>query len=300
MPAQGIPLQPRAEILDIEEIHRLARLLVSAGVTKIRVTGGEPLVRKGIEPLLKGLSDLGVKSLGMTTNGVLLSRRLEAVLAAGVTHINISLDTFRPERFAFITRRENFELVMHAIDRALAAPLRAVKLNCVLMRGFNDDELSTFVEFTRTRAIGVRFIEYMPFNGNEWDFSRLYPFSQMMETLEARFDLVPMTPESPNETAVVYQVPGYAGTVGFISSMTQHFCASCNRLRLTADGNLKNCLFDNGEVSLRDPMREGATDDELMAIMRSAVQRKFAHHGGHESPERLAQDPGRSMIQIGG
>ncbi len=168
------------------------------------------------------------------------------------------------------------------------------------MRGINDDELLDFVSFTRENNIAVRFIEYMPFSGNGWDTNRLFPFREMLERIRDQYDLIPVEREHLSDTATRFRVPGFVGTLGFISSMTDHFCATCNRLRLTADGNIKNCLFDNGEIRLRDPMRAGAGDDALRELIQLSVRRKFAHHGGHETPELLALDPGRSMIQIGG
>ena len=301
MPPEGIQLQPRSEILTIEEIIRLARLLVDEGVNKIRITGGEPMVRRGIDQLLHALGHLdGVKDLGITTNGVLLSDRMDMIRRAGVTQLNLSLDTWRRERFHQITLRDQFDAVRKTLDLALEARFQSLKLNCVVMRGINDDELLDFVSFTRENNIAVRFIEYMPFSGNGWDTNRLFPFREMLERIRDQYDLIPVEREHLSDTATRFRVPGFVGTLGFISSMTDHFCATCNRLRLTADGNIKNCLFDNGEIRLRDPMRAGAGDDALRELIQLSVRRKFAHHGGHETPELLALDPGRSMIQIGG
>lgn len=301
MPAEGITLQPRAQILSLEELERLARLFVRLGVSKIRLTGGEPMVRKGIEKLLHTLGHLeGVQELGITSNGVLLASRMQQVVDAGVTQLNLSLDTWRRDRFAEITRRDDFDAVRRALDLALQAPFRSLKLNCVMMAGVNDDELEDFVAFTEHHDIAVRFIEYMPFSGNGWDFSKLLSFRTMLERIRQRFPLEPLERAHVSDTATNFRVPGFKGSVGFITSMTEHFCGACNRLRLTSDGNIKNCLFDNGELSLRDPMRAGASDLELENVIRESVIRKKAHHGGHETPELIALDPGRSMIQIGG
>ncbi|MFM7201459.1 MAG: GTP 3',8-cyclase MoaA [Myxococcota bacterium] len=301
MPPEGIQLQPRAHLLTLEEIERLASLLVRLGVNKIRLTGGEPMVRRGVEQLVERLGQLQVlESLGMTSNGILLSERLPQLIKAGLTHLNLSLDTWHPERFAQITLRDQFLAVQHCLSQALEAPLTSLKLNCVVMAGVNDDELFDFVAFTQDHALEVRFIEYMPFSGNGWDTSKLFTYAQMRARIAERFELVPVHTPRANETASVFQVPGFKGRVGFITSMTDHFCATCNRLRLTADGNIKNCLFDNGELSLRDPMRAGADDAELEKLIRLSIARKHARHGGHSSPEAIALDPGRSMIQIGG
>jgi len=301
MPAEGIVLQPRAQILTLEEIERLARLLVKLGVTKIRLTGGEPMVRKGILGLMRSLGRIpGVRELGVTSNGVLLADQVPQVVEAGVTHLNLSLDTWRADRFLQITRRDDFARVRRCLDQALVGGFKSVKLNCVVMAGVNDDELWDFVAFTREHPISVRFIEYMPFSGNGWDFGHLFPYLKMKARIEERFTLAPLPRSNRNDTTTLFQVPGHAGTVGFITSMTEHFCGTCNRLRLTSDGNIKNCLFDNGELGLRDPLRAGASDEALEAIIRESVRRKFEHHGGHETPDLIALDPGRSMIQIGG
>lgn len=301
MPPEGIMLQPRAHILTLEEIERLAALFVRLGVRKIRLTGGEPMVRRGIEQLLERLGQLeGLDSLGLTSNGIVLSQKLPQLLQAGLTHLNLSLDTWKADRFARLTLRDEFVAVRRCLDLALAAPLRALKLNCVVMAGVNEDELLDFVAFTQHHALEVRFIEYMPFSGNGWDTSKLFTYAQMRARIAERYDLEPVRSERGSETASLFQVSGFKGRVGFITSMTDHFCATCNRLRLTADGNVKNCLFDNGEISLRDPLRSGASDEALEALIRTSVERKHARHGGHASPEAIALDPGRSMIQIGG
>lgn len=298
MPPEGVPLQPRAQILTFEEIERLARLFVTAGVTKIRLTGGEPLVRQDVEVLVERLGQIdGLRTLALTTNGLLLSKKLPRLQAAGVNLLNISLDTLRPDRFQQITRRAGFGLVLRALDDALAAGYAPVKLNCVVMRGFNEDELGDFVALTEHRPIEVRFIEYMPFDGNGWADTRLMPYTEMMSHIEARFPGLVRVPDRPNDTSKTYQVPGFRGRVGFITSMSEHFCGSCNRLRLTADGHLKVCLFGAAEVSLRDALRAGGTDADLLTIIQAAVQRKKAAHAGMYE---IAQRENRPMILIGG
>lgn len=301
MPPEGVQLQPREQILTLEELEALARLFVRLGVRKIRLTGGEPMVRRGIVDLLGRLAKLPERpELGLTTNGVLLADALPEVLSAGVTAINLSLDSWRADRFAQITLRDKLTQVLRSLEGILAAPLRSRKLNCVVMKGVNDDELLDFVAFTREHDLAVRFIEYMPFAGNGWDLSRLLPYQEMLRRIRERYPLEPLGPESRHDTATRFRIPGFKGTIGFITSMTQHFCAGCNRIRLTADGHLKNCLFDHGELSLRDPLRAGASEQDLIDLIALALQKKHAHHGGHETPESIARDPGRSMIQIGG
>ncbi len=298
MPAEGVPLKPHADILTFEEIERIARLFVGEGVTKIRLTGGEPLVRKDVEELVRRIGKIeGLQTLAMTTNGLLIPKKLPALHAAGVNLLNISLDTLREDRFTLITRRQGFDVVMKAIDMAIDYGYRPVKVNCVVMRGFNDDELGDFVDLTRDRPIEVRFIEYMPFDGNGWSDNRLMPYTDMIARIEERHPELVRRDDGPNETSKTYHVPGYAGNVGFITSMSEHFCGGCNRLRITADGNLKVCLFGNAEVSLRDVMRNGASDDTLREVVAAAVQRKKAAHAGMYS---IASSENRPMILIGG
>lgn len=298
MPAEGVPLKPHADILTFEEIERIATLFVRAGVTKIRLTGGEPLVRKDVEEVVRRIGRIpGLQTFAMTTNGLLIPKKLPALHAAGLNLLNISLDTLQADRFATITRREGFEVVLRAIDMAIEYGYRPVKVNCVVMRGFNDDELVDFVTLTQTKPIEVRFIEYMPFEGNGWQDDRFMAYTEMIERIVERHPGLARQDDGPNETSKTYRVPGYAGSVGFITSMSEHFCGGCNRLRITADGNLKVCLFGNAEVSLRDVIRAGATDEELGAVIEAAVLRKKAAHAGMYN---IAAGENRPMILIGG
>ncbi len=299
MPAEGVPLKPREEILTYEEILRIARLLIGEGIRKIRLTGGEPLVRKEAVELISGLDamrPLGLETLAMTTNGLLLSGRVAEIRRHGVDRLNISLDTLEADRFREITRRKGHEKVLAVIDEALAEGYASVKINCVVMRGTNDDELLSFVEMTRHKPIEVRFIEYMPFDENGWHGDRLVPFAEMLERIRSRVALVPLG-GGPNDVAKVYRADGYTGKIGFITSMTDHFCSGCSRLRITADGHLKVCLFGPAEMSLRDVMRSGATDGEVLESVRAAVLRKHARHAGMDT---IAATPNRPMILIGG
>lgn len=241
-----------------------------------------------------------METLGITTNGIALRRKLPALRAAGVNAINISLDTLLPERFRAITRRPGLERVVEAIRATAEGAWATVKINCVVMRGVNDDEVPGFVRLTRDWPVEVRFIEYMPFGANRWSDSKLVPFADMLQQVQAAFpDLAPV-PASPHETAKVFRVPGYAGRVGFITSMSDHFCGGCTRLRLTADGSLKTCLFGTDEHSLRGPLRAGATDAQLAALVAAAVQRKRFALGGHGDMFGIAASDNRPMILIGG
>jgi cyclic pyranopterin phosphate synthase len=298
MPPEGVPLRPQEQILTFEEIERIARLFVQEGVTKIRLTGGEPLVRKDVDVLIQRLGRIeGLKTFAMTTNGLLLPKKLPTIHAAGLNLLNISLDTLDASRFEFITRRKGFDIVMNAIDQALRYGYNPVKINCVVMRGFNDDELGDFVEWTRLKPLEIRFIEYMPFDGNGWNDGRFMPYTEMIERIDKSHPSLERLVDGPHETSKTYQVPGYVGRVGFITSMSQNFCGSCNRLRITADGNLKVCLFGKAEVSLRDRIRAGATDDELRETLGAAVNRKKAAHAGMYA---IAESENRPMILIGG
>ncbi len=298
MPAEGVELKPRDHILSFEEIMRLAELLVAHGVTKIRLTGGEPLIRKEIVQLVEKISALdGLRELTITTNGLLLPRKLSELKDAGVTGFNISLDTLKEDRFQHITRRKGLETVLEAINMTIDAGYDPVKVNCVVLRGFNEDELVDFVAMTESSPIEIRFIEYMPFDGNAWNTGEFMPYQEMVELIQERWPTFARHEEDDSETAKLWRVPGFQGSVGFISSMSDHFCAGCNRIRITADGKLKVCLFGASEVNLRDMMRGGINDRRLLETIQSALARKAASHAGMDV---IAQSENRPMILIGG
>ncbi|KAK8469293.1 hypothetical protein PHAVU_005G041900 [Phaseolus vulgaris] len=298
MPAEGVELTPSPQLLTGTEILRLANLFVSSGVTKIRLTGGEPTVRKDIEDICLELSNLkGLRTLSMTTNGIALTRKLPKLKDCGLTSVNISLDTLVPAKFEFLTRRKGHEKVMNSINAAIDLGFNPVKVNCVVMRGFNDDEICDFVELTREKPIDIRFIEFMPFDGNVWNVKKLVPYSEMLDTVVKQFPSLKRVQDHPTDTAKNFTIDGHEGRVSFITSMTEHFCAGCNRLRLLADGNFKVCLFGPAEVSLRDPLRCGAKDHELGEIIGAAVKKKKASHAGMFD---IAKTANRPMIHIGG
>ncbi|XP_031839694.1 molybdenum cofactor synthesis 1 isoform X2 [Nomia melanderi] len=280
MPAEGVTLTKGDGILKTEEIIKIADLFVKEGVRKIRLTGGEPTVRKDIVDIIAGLKQLpGLKQVALTTNGLTLTRQLPSLQRAGLDAINISLDTLKEDRFEQFTRRKGWPRVMAAIDLAVQLGYNPVKVNCVMMNGFNDDELVDFVNLTKDRPIDVRFIEYMPFQGNKWNENRMVSFDTMKRIIRDVYPDLQRLPNDYNDTSKAYQVPGFVGQVGFITSMSNHFCASCNRLRITADGNLKVCLFEGkGEVSLRDALRNGASDESLKEMIGIAVRRKKKQH----------------------
>ncbi|KAI5081880.1 hypothetical protein GOP47_0001623 [Adiantum capillus-veneris] len=298
MPADGVDLTPNSKLLTQIELERVAKLFVSGGVDKIRLTGGEPTIRPDIEEICSLLRALpGLKTLAMTSNGLVLGRKLPKLRDAGLDSLNISLDTLVPAKFEFMTRRKGHSKVMEAIDAALQLGYDPVKVNCVVMRGFNEDEICDFVDLTRDKAINVRFIEFMPFDGNVWNAKKLVSFHEMKEIMARQFPSLQRLKDHASDTAKNFRVEGFKGTVSFITSMTEHFCAGCNRLRLLADGNFKVCLFGPSEVSLRDAIRNGADDDGLREIIHAAVKRKKAAHAGMFE---LAQTPNRPMIHIGG
>lgn len=252
MPEDGVTLSKRDAILTTDEIIQLASIFVEQGVTKIRLTGGEPTVRKDLVDIVTQLKQLGggLEQVGITTNGLTLTRQLVPLQRAGLDALNISLDTLRPERFEKFTRRKGWERVVAGLDLAIQLGYRP-KVNCVLMRGQNDDEIVSFVEFTRDRNVDIRFIEYMPFSGNKWDTQKMVPFKEILEIIrETHPDFEPLE-NHPNDTSKAFQVPGYRGRMGFITSMSEHFCGTCNRIRLTADGNLKVGVTGGGPLRIQ-------------------------------------------------
>ncbi|KAK9863161.1 hypothetical protein WJX84_009071 [Apatococcus fuscideae] len=299
MPAEGIDLTPSEQLLTSREILHLAGLFADAGVTKIRLTGGEPTVKQDIEDVVASLASLpGITDVGLTSNGLALSRKLPRLQAAGMNLLNISLDTLRPERFEQMTRRKGHDRVLRSIQHAIDLGYDPVKVNVVVMRGVNDDEIADFVELTRNLPINVRFIEYMPFDGNVWSDTKMLPYRDMIRAVEACTpDRLQRLEDPRAEVAKNFRVPGFRGSVSFITSMTKAFCGNCNRLRIMADGNLKVCLFGANEVSLRDALRDGASDEDLRCIISAAVDRKKAAHAGMMT---LSQTKNRAMIQIGG
>ncbi|OSD06206.1 molybdenum cofactor biosynthesis prote [Trametes coccinea BRFM310] len=300
MPSEGVELSPPEHILTDDEVIRLATLFVQSGVTKIRLTGGEPTVRKGIVDIVGRLNELrkyGLQSIGMTTNGIALHRKLPLLIENGLTHLNISLDTLDPFKFEIMTRRMGHDAVLRSLETALRyKELRSVKLNVVVVQGMNDHEVLDFVEMTKERRLSVRFIEFMPFTGNKWDKHRMVPSADLLTRIRSRYPAVCKAPDELNDTARSYIIPGHAGSFGFISSMSDHFCGSCNRLRLTADGQIKVCLFDAKEISLRDQMRAGADDSTLLATIGRAVMGKKEKHAGMEDIDVVTNRP---MILIG-
>ncbi|KAG6040874.1 hypothetical protein E4U41_006786 [Claviceps citrina] len=273
MPAEGVPLSPNRELLTTPEIIMLSSLFVSQGVRKIRLTGGEPTVRRDIIPLMQQIGALrthghdGLEELCITTNGISLHRKLESMVQAGLTGVNLSLDTLDPWQFQIMTRRKGLDAVRNSIDRILemnklGAGIK-LKINCVVMRGVNDGEILSFVDMTRDKDLEVRFIEYMPFDGNKWDKNKMLGYSEILNMIREQHPGLRKFADHKNDTSKAWHITGFAGRIGFITSMTHNFCGTCNRLRITSDGNLKVCLFGNAEVSLRDLLRRSNNGDPI-------------------------------------
>ena len=298
MPLEGMTFQPRSELLTFEEIERVARVARQLGVTSIRLTGGEPLVRKSFTDLVARLSGVGFDDLALTTNAMQLSAMAEPLVKAGLKRVNISCDSLRADRFAAIRRRGDLATVLGAMDAAEAAGLTPLKINVVLLRGSNDDEILDFASFARDTGRIVRFIEFMPLDAQgEWDRAQLVPGREVFDRINEQWPLAPVDSDLGPAPAERFRFLDGVGEIGLISSVTQPFCGTCNRLRLTADGAIRNCLFSDDETTIRDVIRSGGTDEDVEQQFRRAVWAKFPGHAINE-PQFLR--PARSMSMIGG
>ena len=298
---KGIQLSPRSHLMSYEEIFTIASTFVKHGVTKIRLTGGEPLVRKDIHVILEKLSSLNVE-LSITTNAVLVDKYIDVLKENGIRNINVSLDTLDLEKFKKITRRNEFNKVYQNILLLVKEGFN-VKLNIVLMKGFNEGEIIDFIELTKKYPITIRFIEFMPFNGNKWNVNKLVSYAHVMERVHGNYaeKSVVRLQDAPNDTSKNYKIKDYKGSFAVISSVTNPFCDSCNRIRLTANGRLKNCLFSAQEKDLLTPLRQG---NSIEPIIQKVVQQKLKIRGGMDTMELLKKpeihSKNRSMITIGG
>jgi GTP 3',8-cyclase len=299
MPAEGLPWLERAEILTFEEIARLVGLLAEMGVHDVRLTGGEPLVRKQFPRLAQMLAEIdAVHDLSVTTNGFLLERDAEALVRAGINRFNVSIDSLQRDRFFELTRRDALPQVLRGIDHLASFPeAHPIKINAVAMRGFTEDEVIPLAEFARRTPYEVRFIEFMPLDADHaWNEDQVLTGAEIRDAIDAVYPLEPQ-PREPHATARVYRFADGNGKIGFINPVSEPFCADCDRVRLTADGHLRTCLFSLNETDLRAPLRDGADDDELVQIIRDAVWLKeLKHHVG----EPGFIQPARSMSAIGG
>ena len=299
MPESGLPWLRREDLLSYEEIVEIVRAAARVGVRTIRLTGGEPLVRRDLHRLVAGINAIdGIDDIALSTNAVLLEEQLDALLAAGLRRVNISLDTLRPDRFERIARRPGLDGVLHGIDAAIAAGLAPVKLNCVVMRGENDDEIADFAQLTRERAVFVRFIEVMPVHENLDVQRETYVSSdEILERVAAVERIEPVSGPPGNGPARYFAYPGAAGAVGVISPLSHDYCERCNRVRLTADGRLRLCLFGDQHVDLRTPLRAGATAAEIAELLTASMAIKPERHHLRlgEASSRM-----RAFSEIGG
>ena len=300
MPDDGIEAIGHAEILRYEEIERLIQVALGLGMTKVRITGGEPLVRRGVVDLLDRLGQFeGLRTLTLTTNGILLDKFAERLRAANVAYVNISLDTLDRQKFLALTQRDELDRVLAGIRAATQAGFANVKVNVVSLRGYNDDEVFDFVDFADAYNVNLRFIEYMPFSGNDWQQGQFLPSSELKARVEERYELIPLNGD-PSAAARNYRIDGLRGTIGFISPVSHRFCGVCNRLRLTADGFLRPCLHGPIEIDVKGPLRRGATDAELADLFLDAVHQKPDSHNNFSSPQGESGEKGRAMVRIGG
>jgi cyclic pyranopterin phosphate synthase len=299
MPADGLEWLPRDEVLSFEEIARLVRVLAAMGLDEVRLTGGEPLVRRDMPTLVSFLAEIpGVRDLSLTTNGVLLDRLAGPLVEAGLSRLNVSLDSLSHVRFAEITRRDALDRVLAGLAEAERYPeLRPIKVNCVAIRGFTEEEVPALAELARRKPYIVRFIEFMPLDADEaWREDEVLTGGEIRALIEERWPLEEI-PAKPSSTARRFRFADGAGEIGFVNPVSEPFCSSCDRIRLTADGQLRTCLFSRREWDLKTPLRDGATDEEVAALIRFAVRHKELKH--------KINDPGfvrasRSMSQIGG
>ncbi|MEX2555996.1 MAG: GTP 3',8-cyclase MoaA [Actinomycetota bacterium] len=300
MPAEGLQWLPRAEILTYEEIARLAGVFHALGVRTVRLTGGEPTVRRDLPELVRKLRNVAQDlDLSMTTNGLLLDVLAAPLKEAGLDRVNVSVDSLLRHRFAEMTRRDALEGVMRGLRAAEAAGLSPIKLNCVVLNGTNDDEVADFAAFARDTGYDVRFIEYMPLDADHgWERAKVLPSRKVLARIAERFPLIPVEHEGdPSPATTCRFADGAPGTVGVIASVTEPFCDSCDRMRLTADGQFRSCLFALNETNLRDPLRAGASAEELEALIRAAMWEKWS---GHRINHPDFVQPQRTMSSIGG
>ena len=298
MPEEDYDFTPASRLMQREEIYGLAKVFVDEGVTRIRLTGGEPLVRKDGAAIVRSLSTLPV-DLTLTTNATRLKEFIPVLKEANIKSINISLDTLDSDKFLFLTRRDMFSTVQENIELAIAAGFN-VKINMVVMKGFNDNEINDFINWSRDTPVHIRFIEFMPFTGNKWTSNKVFSLDEILGRISTQFAFEPLT-GNEHDTAKLYKIEGHSGSFGVISTMTSPFCSGCNRLRLTADGKLKNCLFSRGETDLLTAYRQGK---DIRPLIHSNIELKEKELGGQfNSSLQQIEAMGienRSMITIGG
>lgn len=301
MPAEGIDYLPRPHLLSYEEMERLIRLLAQHGISKVRITGGEPFVRKDMIDFLARVKQIpGVQQLNLTTNGVLTGPLVPRLKEIGIGSVNLSLDTLDRERFHHITRRDELPKVMDCLHALIERGIDT-KINAVIMDGKNTEDILPLAEFTREHPVGVRYIEEMPFNGTGTHYPQLrWNYRRMLDTLKTAYPDLQKLQDGPHSTSSNYQIPGHQGTVGIIAAFSRTFCGTCNRIRVTPQGMLKTCLYDDGVFNLRDLMRQGKSDEEVMDAVKRALGSR-ARDGYEAEQRRRAKAPvSESMSTIGG
>lgn len=296
MPEEGIELMEKPSIMTLEEIIAITSIFQKLGVDTVRLTGGEPLLRKNFEFLARGLADLGL-TIKITTNGILIDKYLDLFEEIGLRKINVSLDSLDKAKAAFITKRDFYDRIMRNIQAALDRNME-LKLNVVLIKGVNDNEIKDFVALTKEQNINIKFIEFMPFKGNQWDWSKGVSEQTILETVQSNFDSFDQLASPKHSTSTNYQVKGHRGTFGIISTITKPFCAECNRIRLTADGKMKNCLFATSETDLLTSHRQGESIEDI--ILKAIQMKKYSRDGMDVKMESTHYEQNRSMISIGG
>jgi cyclic pyranopterin phosphate synthase len=299
MPEEGIPLIPHDALLTYEELLRIARVFAAEGISKIRLTGGEPLVRKGILGFISRLVEMKeIKDLSLTTNGVLLKEFARDLKKVGLKRINISLDSLKKERFFQITRKDDFERVWAGLEEAMSAGLSPIKINMVAIQGMNDDEIEPFAELTLRLPLTVRYIEYMPSNnGEEWNEKEMLAIPEIKNRIEKIGRLIPIPSDQWDGPAKRFRIEGAVGEIGLIGAVSSHFCQECNRIRLTSDGKIRTCLFSDEEVDVRKILRTGGSDHDLKERLLEAIRLKPERHQINTHQFKKCQ---RNMSAIGG
>jgi cyclic pyranopterin phosphate synthase len=298
MPEEEYEFTPASKLMQADEIEAISKIFVAQGVNKIRLTGGEPLVRKDAAKIILSLSKLPVK-LTLTTNGTRIHEFIALLKEANIQSLNISLDTLQSDRFMLLTRRDQFKLVYDNIQLLIRNNFQ-VKVNVVVMKGMNDGEINDFIEWTRDTPIQIRFIEFMPFSGNRWTSNKVFTWQEILEVVQTKYPIVRLEDEI-NDTAKKYTVPGHVGSFAVISTMTSPFCSGCNRMRLTADGKMKNCLFSKEETDLLTAFRKG---EDILPLIQQSIASKAKELGGQFTADfeqvHAEEIQNRSMITIGG
>ena len=299
MPEEGVPALKHGEVLSYEEIIRIVKVAAGAGIKKVRLTGGEPLIRKDVASLVRQIAAVpGIEDLALTTNGILLERMAGELAQAGLKRINVSLDSLVPERFEKLTRGANLSAVLGGIAMAEQAGFSPIKINMVPIHGLNADEIQDFARLTLAKPWHIRFIEFMPIGARAmWDETKVVKTREVMDAISALGELEPVKSHENGGPARHFRLPGAKGLIGFISPLTAHFCGTCNRLRLTADGKLRPCLFSESEIDLKTPMRAGCRDDELVRLLNVALSVKPE---GHSMAQGVRDIYRRTMSKIGG